>query len=77
MIALLVFLAGIAIDWAWILYMHHAAKKNAVRGALWSMTLVAIGALNVIAYTEDHALLICFIAGCGLGTYSAIKWGPK
>lgn len=77
MIALVVFLSGIAIDWAWIYYMHWAAKKRPLPAAVWSLILVAIGMFNVIEYTHDHALAACFAVGCFLGTYSAVRWGPK
>jgi len=32
---------------------------------------------NVIEYTHDHALMVAFAVGCFLGTYSAVRWGPK
>lgn len=43
MIAVLVFLSGFAVDWAWIFYMHWAGKKRALPAAFWSMVLVAVG----------------------------------
>lgn len=77
MIAALIFLSGFAIDWAWIYYMHWAAKKRPLPAAFWSMVLVLIGALNVIEYTSHHVLILAFAVGCFMGTYSAVRWGPK
>lgn len=77
MIAAIVFLSGLAVDWAWIYYMHWAGKKRAGLAALWSLILVLIGSFNVVEYTHDHVLIFAFAAGCFLGTYSAVRWGPK
>lgn len=77
MTAALVFLSAFAADWVWIVYMRKAAERKAVGAAFWSGFLILLAGFNIIEYTGNHWLIAASWSGAVLGTYSAIRWGPK
>lgn len=75
--AVAVFCSAFVMDWVWIGYMHYAAKKDAELAATYSMVLILLAGFNVISYTSHYWLVGVAMIGAYLGTYSAIKKGPK
>jgi uncharacterized membrane protein YkvI len=69
---LLVFVATVAVDYAWTRYIAEAAAKRPTHAALWSAAIIACGGFNVVAYTADHWLLIPAILGAFVGTWFAV-----
>lgn len=73
MMWVLVFFVTLLVDWAWTKYTLETANKNALDAAFWSMVIIGLGGLNVIAYTHDKWLLIPAALGAFTGTYLAVK----
>lgn len=71
MIWLGVFVICVLMDFVWARYIHHCAKGNALRAALWSVAVIILSGLSIIAYTENPWLLMPAAAGCFVGTYIA------
>lgn len=74
--ALVVFFSMVAVDYAWAKYMMEAAAKRPHRAALWSAVIVALGAITVLAYTHNPALLGVAVVGAYAGTFIAV-WREK
>jgi hypothetical protein len=66
-----VFVVCVLMDFVWARYIHHTAKGNAFKAALWSVAVLVLSGLSIIAYTENHLLLIPSAGGCFVGTYLA------
>lgn len=66
-----VFIVCLLMDFVWARYIHHCAKGHAMRAALWSIAVLVLSAVSIIAYTENHWLLLPSAAGCFVGTYIA------
>lgn len=71
---LTVFLLNIVVDWIWTKYIQSVSEKHAHRAAMWSVLIVLLGAINVIAYTNNRFLLIPAVAGGYLGAYFAVRF---
>lgn len=72
--ALGVFLAMVAVDFAWARYTQSITDDNPAKAAVWSGVIVALGAYATIAYVGDPYLVAPAILGAGVGTYAAV-WG--
>lgn len=66
-----------ASDWCFTLYIRRASEGKAFPAALWSVLIVAFGAVNVISYTQNHVLLVPILTGYFAGTYFAVKYDHK
>lgn len=70
---LVVFAVCAAMDFAWAVYIRHTADSHAFLSASWAVMVFLLGAIGIIAYTENHWLLIPACAGCFAGTYLAVR----
>lgn len=66
---ILVFIATGVIDFCWTMYIKALSKNDTVKAAGWSAFITLAGGITVIAYTENHLLLIPAIIGGAIGTY--------
>lgn len=73
----LLFCSAFAADWVWIAYMREAAAKHAIRAALWSGALIALAGFSIVSYDSSPWYLCFTVPGAILGTWAAIKYGPK
>lgn len=70
---LIVFLATVAVDFAWTNYIAAAAEKVAHRAAAWSSLIILFGAVNIVAYSQDHWTILPAALGAYVGTWFAIR----
>ena len=70
---LLVFLAMFLVDVFWAKYTAAIAEKNAIAAANWSAGIILLGALTVVAYTQNQTFLLYAMGGGWLGTYVTIR----
>ncbi len=66
-----VFFVCAAMDFAWARYIHHTSRSHAGSAAAWSVAVMLLSALSIIAYTENHLLLVPAAGGYYVGTYLA------
>jgi hypothetical protein len=67
-----VFLAMVAVDFAWTKYNMACAARKPHQAALWSSAIILLGAFTVVSYTQDHTLLLPAALGAYLGTWYAV-----
>jgi hypothetical protein len=73
MTALGIFLIVMGVDYAWARYSVAAAHGQAHRAAAWSIATYLLSAVNVLAYTHNHWLLIPAVIGAYAGTFIAVR----
>lgn len=69
--AVVVFALYVALDFVWARYIASIGSTQAKTAALWAAVLIIVNGAGVIAYTEDHWLLIPAAFGASLGTFLA------
>jgi hypothetical protein len=57
----------------WALYFRYSGEGKAHRAALADLGIIAVGAFNVVSYTENHWMLVPIMAGTYVGTVVAVK----
>jgi hypothetical protein len=65
----IVFVATLLVDFSWSMYIRSLAQNKTFNAACWSAFITLAGGITVIAYNEDHRLLIPAIVGGFIGTY--------
>jgi hypothetical protein len=69
----LVFLAMFLVDVFWAKYTQAVAENKAIAAANWSAGIILLGALTVVAYTQNQTFLLYAMGGGWLGTYVTIR----
>lgn len=72
LVSLAVFVATVAVDYAWSAYMMAAAEKQPHKAAFWSLMIVLLGAFSFLSYVDNRWLLIPAAAGAYVGTWFAV-----
>jgi hypothetical protein len=72
--ALAVFVAMTVLDFVWARYNMATTSNKAMLSALYSVTIVLLGAFSVISYTDNHVMLLPAAAGAFCGTYLAVRF---
>ena len=75
LLALGVFLATVAVDFAWARYTVYVAEKRVHPAAFWSAIIILASALSVLAYTENRWMVLPAAVGAYVGTFIALKRG--
>ncbi len=75
--ALLVFLSTTFTEIIWVLYIRRTSSGKALAAALFSMTLVVVGAYVVISYIENNWYLVPAAVGSFIGTIAAVRYDKK
>jgi malonyl CoA-acyl carrier protein transacylase len=69
-------LVSVAIaDFAWSRYNMRVADRKAHAAAGWSVGIVLLGAVSVVAYAHDWRMVAFAAVGAYLGTYVAVRYG--
>lgn len=74
--AALVFIAALAVDFAWTKYITASAAKLPHTAAFWSMSIILLGAFSVVSYTQNPWMLVPVALGAYASTYLAV-WREK
>jgi hypothetical protein len=61
------------VDYCWTKWTSHVSDNNPHKAGLWSVAIVMLGGLSVIAYTTNHWLIIPAGIGAYFGTRFAVK----
>lgn len=69
--AFYVFVAMLAVDYVWALYVRHLSKANHNLAAFYSALTVLLGASVIMEYTASPWLVWPAAAGAAAGTYIA------
>ena len=70
----LVFLAGVAIDISYVLYVRAAIDRRPVTAAFASVLMAAPALFGYLAIVDNNWLAGAYLAGLGCGTYGAVRW---
>jgi hypothetical protein len=70
---IVIFMLMMILDWVWVKYNQATVTGQAWRAGLLAMAIYALGALGVIAYTENPMLLVPACSGAFLGTFLATR----
>lgn len=79
----LVFLATLLADVCWTKYFQQVAAKAAHASALWSASIIALGAFTITEYTQSRWLILAAVLGAYAGTWLTVSpavtwlWGSK
>jgi len=60
-------------DWVWARYGMAVADRRAAVASVFAILIILVGAAAVLAYTENHWMLIPAALGAGAGTYFTIR----
>lgn len=71
--ALLAFVSGFAIETACVYWVHFSERNRALPTALCSMIIGAAQVCGIGESIRDWRVGACFVAGYGIGTYSAVR----
>lgn len=81
---IIAFLIMASLDAIWARYIAAISGKPALKGAVWSAAIVAMGGIATVQYTQNSVLLIPAAIGAFVGTYLSVwydkrqetkKWG--
>lgn len=72
---LVVFLAGVLIDCFYAVYVRATVSRLPFRAAAASMLMAAPALFGYLAIVENHYLAGSYLAGLGVGTFVAVRWG--
>lgn len=75
MLYFLVFLAGMAIDFAYAVYVRACVARRAWRASIASVLMAAPALFGYLAIIENHYLAASYLGGLGVGTFIAVRWG--
>lgn len=70
--ALMVFAATFALDYVWTKYIAAVGHKTPHLAALWSTSMIPLGAVSVLGYTQNKWLLLPAMAGAYASTWLAV-----
>lgn len=70
---LTVFAATFALDYVWTRYIAEVGAKSPGWAAFWSMSMIPLGAVNVIGYTTNRWLVFPAMLGAFASTYWAVR----
>ncbi len=75
--AILIFLATGVSDILWVLYIRRTGEGKAISAALFSTSIVVLGAFVILTYIGNNLYLIPAAIGAFLGTVVTIKFDLK
>lgn len=75
--ALLVFLSTTFTEVLWVFYIRRTTSGKALQAALFSTTLVVVGAYVVISYIENKWYIVPAGLGSFIGTILAVRYDRK
>jgi hypothetical protein len=70
----LVFLAMVALDVAFTLYVIKSAEKATLEASAWAAAIQICNVFVVTAFVKDARMLLPCMAGAFFGTWLAITW---
>lgn len=73
----LVFVATIAVDWMWALYIIYTSKKQPFKAAVFATLLTCLGSFITLSYIHDRRAIIAAALGAFIGTFLSIKFSKK
>lgn len=72
-LALVVFMCTVIADIAWTRYTLAVTQRRPHVAAAWSAAIILIGAVTVIAYTDNPLYVLPAAAGAYVGTWLAVR----
>lgn len=71
--AAVIFAATFALDFVWTKYIARVGDKKPHAAAFWSMSMIPLGAVNVLGYTTHWWLVFPAMLGAYLSTWWAVQ----
>lgn len=71
--AAVIFAATFALDFVWTKYIARVGDKKPHAAAFWSMSMIPLGAVNVLGYTTHWWLIFPAMLGAYLSTWWAVQ----
>ena len=71
---ILVFLTGIAFEVLYTCWINDLVTKQALRAALWSISIGALSLYGVGSVVRDPSMAPALLLGYGVGTFGTVKW---
>lgn len=72
-----VFCATVALDVAYVLYTRRTMEGRAIQAGFWASAIWALGAWIVIAYVNNHWLIVVALVGSFVGTSGTTWWDSR